>query len=150
MVKTLYVFVIVWISLLSVKTEAGVVSGSMEFSYGQKGVFFATPEPRLIRPVSETLDLTGKDTVEFRWSPFEGKIHERRFYEFCLYKGREQVAKNIIVKKKIAADVYSLTLSTDIFEDGQVYTWALRQAFFTQKSDWAYSAFVVIKNSNIQ
>ena len=89
--------------------------------------------------------MTGRDTVEFRWSPFEGKIFKRRFYEFRIYKGREQLAKNIIFKQKIAANVSSIALKTDIFEDGQVYTWAVRQAYYDQKSDWAYSAFVVIK-----
>ena len=40
----------------------------------------------------------------------------------------------------------TMTLKADLFEDGQVYTWTLRQAYANLPvSDTAYQSFKVIK-----
>jgi hypothetical protein len=51
------------------------------------------------------------------------------------------------MRKRLPANVYSFSVSADVFQDGEVYTWTLRQAYSdnTFKSDAAYDAFKVIK-----
>jgi len=105
-----------------------------------------TPDPKILYPVSDTVDITGKDELVFRWSPFEGNIAERRFYDFTLFKGRQTYEKYVIVKKRLPPSVYSFAVKADMFEDGQAYTWTLSQAYFAKgKSDDAYCGFKVIK-----
>jgi hypothetical protein len=106
----------------------------------------AVPEPRLLSPIGETVDLTGKDTLEFKWSPFEGVLFKRRFYDFRLYKGRLTYAKDEIYKKRVSPNEYAVVLKADMFDDGQVYTWTLRQVYDEDKSEAAYNAFKVIKS----
>lgn len=47
------------------------------------------PEPRLIAPIKEEIDLTKKTELEFKWSPHEGVSSDRRYYDFRLYKGSD-------------------------------------------------------------
>lgn len=144
--RRMVLIIIALLAAAPIFVEAGWIGGGIQIGIGDNASSSeSAPEPRLIAPVSETLDLTGKDVVEFKWDPFVGKLFKRRYYDFWLFKGREQLARNIILKKKLAANAYSIVLKTDQFEDGQVYTWAVRQAYYDQKSDWAFSAFLVIK-----
>lgn len=132
---------------LPLGVEAGKVSGDVEFGIGTGGVFGMddVPEPTLLSPVGETVDLTGKETLEFRWSPFEGRINKRQGYDFRLYKGRRTYAQDEVYKEQVGPDVYHVVLKADMFEDGQVYTWTLRQVYFDNKSDAAYNSFMVVK-----
>ena len=105
------------------------------------------PEPRLMYPITDEVDLTGKEELEFRWDQFPGQIFKRNYYEFCLYKGYGQYEDDIILKKRVPPNVYSFTASADIFKDGEVYTWSLRQVYNTMafKSDASYDSFTVVK-----
>jgi hypothetical protein len=127
--------------------EAGKVSGDVEFGIGTGGVFGMddVPEPTLLSPIGETVDLTGKEILEFRWSPFEGRINKRQGYDFRLYKGRRTYAQDEVYKEQVGPDAYHVVLRADMFEDGQVYTWTLRQLYFDNKSDAAYNSFMVVK-----
>ena len=49
------------------------------------------PEPRLLSPIAETVDLTEKSVLEFKWSPHEGSRFERKYYDFRLYRGFSMV-----------------------------------------------------------
>ncbi len=128
--------------LFVVPIFAGGVHPEMRFDFGGRE---SVPEPRLLSPISEVVDLTGKDTLEFKWSPFEGRLFKRKYYDFRIYKGREMYFKDEIFKQKVPRGTYSVVLKADIFEDGQVYTWAVRQVYDDDKSDQAYSAFRVVK-----
>ena len=122
--------------------------GTLGISFGNRG--FApgsVPEPELLAPVRPTVDLTGQETLEFRWRPFVGNVVKRRFYDFLLYKGRQQLARYLIFKQRLEPNTYSLVLKTEMFEDGEVYTWTLAQSYWGQKSDFAYSSFQVIKKT---
>jgi hypothetical protein len=126
--------------------EAGKVSGEVEFGTGTVGYDEAdVPVPMLLSPVGNTVDLTGEETLEFKWSPFEGRMYRRQGYDFRLYKGRQTYASDEIYKEQVGPDAYHVVLKADMFEDGQVYTWTLRQLYFDNKSDAAYNSFKVVK-----
>ena len=105
------------------------------------------PEPELLSPTGEVVDLAGKQTLEFKWSPFIGRMWERQYYDFRLYKGREMVEATQIMVKQVPKDQYSVTVDAGVFEDGQVYTWGLKQVYMDRKSEQAYSSFKVEKGA---
>ena len=83
------------------------------------------PAPRIISPGDET-DLTGQSELEFRWSS-EGDRTGLDHYDFRLYKGHETLENGLIKQQNIPAGQASIKLSADIFENGQVYAWSIRQ-----------------------
>jgi hypothetical protein len=105
------------------------------------------PQPELLSPTGEVVNLAGKQTLEFKWSPFIGRMWERQYYDFRLYKGRQTTADNQIIVKQIPKDQYSFTVDAGIFQDGEVYTWGLRQVYMDRKSEQAYSSFKVEKGA---
>ena len=106
------------------------------------------PEPRLLNPMDETVDLSAREELQFKWS-----IHEarnlgggRRYYEFRLYKGSEMLESTLIFKENIHGDRDSAVLDSGIFEDGAVYTWSLKQCYKgVGKSKRSFHSFKVIK-----
>lgn len=117
-------------------------------AYLRGGVFVSdnVPEPLLMSPITETVDLSGIKELEFRWSPHEGSLSDRDYYDFRLYKGYDTVETTLILKEKIPPRKYQISLKTDIFEDGQVYTWSLKQVYTgSRKSKKSYQSFKVIK-----
>jgi len=106
------------------------------------------PQPRLISPAKEVVDLTGKDDLEFIWSPHEGRPVSRRYYDFRLYKGREMLESTLIFKERVGPHIHKLSLGSGLFEDSEVYTWSLRQVYYTSgKSLRSSCSFMVIKKS---
>ncbi|MFH1691974.1 MAG: hypothetical protein ABIC68_05355 [Candidatus Omnitrophota bacterium] len=104
------------------------------------------PEPWLLEPVLETADLTGKEALTFKWRPDPAPLLYRKYYDFRLYKGYQTYESTLILKKRVDPNVYSIVLDASLFEDGQVYTWTLRQVYCDiRKSDAAYNSFEVIK-----
>jgi hypothetical protein len=107
------------------------------------------PEPRILQPYLEVYDLTGKDVLEFKWSPHEGNQTQRDYYDFRLYKGYTVLESTRIYKTRTPPRQWSLSLSSDIFQDGQVYTCTLRQVYTgSLKSRRAFQSFKVIKKSS--
>jgi hypothetical protein len=103
------------------------------------------PQPRLISPITDTVDLTGQDKLVFRWSTIEGDTFRRSYYDFRLYKGYDMVESTLIFKKQVPPLEGELALDASMFEDGQVYTWSLRQKYSGGKSEKSYQPFKVIK-----
>lgn len=85
------------------------------------------PPPMLLEPISEVVDLSGKDTLEFRWSPHEGRRAQRRSYDFRLYKGYNMIESTLILKRSVPPGKHRIYLDSGLFESGQIYTWSLRQ-----------------------
>lgn len=85
------------------------------------------PQPKLLSPVSEEIDLTGKNTLSFEWGRHGGSAAQRWYYDFRLYKGRQAIADNLICKERVAPNIYKIEIPKDSFEEGGVYTWTLRQ-----------------------
>ncbi len=104
------------------------------------------PQPRLISPVTQDVDLTGKEKLEFEWSPHEGDPLQRDYYDFRLYKGREMLESTLVFKTHTQTNDSSLELKSDMFQNGEVYTWSLRQVYTgSNKSQRSYSSFKVKK-----
>ncbi len=104
------------------------------------------PQPVLLQPRGEKVVLTGKDTLEFTWSPHEGNHMNRRCYDFRLYKGYDMYEKNLIFKEEVAPNISSKKIDSKKFENGQTYTWSLRQMYDdSSKSQKSYHSFKVIK-----
>jgi len=113
-------------------------------SRGLVEFFNAPPEPRLMYPTGETVILTGKDFLEFKWW-ISGFI-DIDYYDFRLYKGYNMYASNLIFKQRLPANTFSIKIESSLFEDGQVYTWALRQIVYSgEKSDPSFDSFKIIK-----
>lgn len=105
-----------------------------------------TPEPVLISPTGEEVVLTGRTGLEFKWSPHEARRGFREYYDFRLYRGYEMLERSLIIKKKVDPNTYQISIGSDNFNDGEVYTWSLRQVYDgMQKSRRSASSFKVIK-----
>ncbi|MFA5147433.1 MAG: hypothetical protein WC515_08680 [Candidatus Omnitrophota bacterium] len=114
--------------------------------YRLQSEFEMVPAPRLISPATEEVVLTGKGELEFKWSPHEGDSMRRAYYDFRLYEGYAMLDSSLILKRRTKSDEFSVTLKADMFRDGMVYTWSLRQVYTgSAKSDKVHQSFKVIK-----
>jgi hypothetical protein len=104
------------------------------------------PEPQLLEPRGEIVDLTGKDSLEFKWT-FVGRMWQRQYYDFRLYKGRQRMEGTQIIVKQVPKNQYSISIDAGVFEDGQVYSWGVKQVYMDRKSEEAYSSFEVKKSA---
>gem|GEM_PF-2347755 len=102
------------------------------------------PSPRLLAPLPKNGEVVLKDqsNCTFSWTT-EGDATERRYFDFRLYKGTGMIAKNRIEKQRILSDRVELAPSR--FENGQTYTWAVRQVYKNgDKSRRNFSTFKVL------
>lgn len=112
--------------------------------YPEVGIVDFVPQPVLLSPASDGVDLAGKDSLEFKWSPHEGDSVRRDYYDFRLYKGYNFLESALLLKQKVPSDIYVVRLRADMFEDGQVYTWSLRQVYTdSNKSHRSFQSFRV-------
>jgi hypothetical protein len=113
---------------------------------GGKGImdFRSSSGPTLLYPATDDIKLGGKDFLEFRWERTELSFTDH--YEFRLYKGRETIDQALILNKDILVSDFPIKVTSVTFEDGQVYTWSLRQVFVGgTKGDTKFSAFKTSK-----
>lgn len=105
------------------------------------------PQVRLISPISENVDVTGKDTLEFKWSPHEGVSGYREYYDFRLYKGYNMVETALVIKIRLSGDAYQFNVNADKFEKGRAYTWSVIQGYSgLKKSKEAFATFKIVNN----
>jgi hypothetical protein len=115
-------FAVILISLLIFGSYPETLAQRIGFgSRSERGYI---PSPRLIEPVGETLSLFGKKNVTFKWSPHERRSMGR-YYVFRLYKGYDMVGTALLKKEKI--DVHTMEIDAALFQEGEVYTWSVRQ-----------------------
>ncbi len=131
--------------LLTLVLSCGITFAAPEESSGKRFFAIPIPEPYLLSPTKENIDLTGKKELEFKWDPHEQGLGFRQYYDFRLYKGRNEYADSLIFKKQVPPDEYQIKVPSEIFKDGQVYTWALRQVYDQGKSPRSYYSFKVFK-----
>ena len=132
------VIVVILALLLPGPAMAGIGSSGRDNDF--------TPEPVLISPTGEEVDLTGKPELEFKWSPHEARRGFREYYDFRLYKGYEMLERSLLIKRRIDPNTYRTSVNADTFKDGEVYTWSLRQRYDgLQKSRRSTASFRVIK-----
>jgi hypothetical protein len=78
-----------------------------------------------LEPESQAVvDLKGQEALTFAWKKTPIPGGGRQNYKFILYKGRGYDA---IESQVLDYDVYSIDIPSDKFEDGQVYTWCVKQ-----------------------
>ena len=114
-------------------------------SFFNRGADLYVPQPRLISPVTEVVNLAGQDKLIFKWSTVEGNTFKRSYYDFRLYKGYDMLESTLILKKQVPPLQGELTLDASIFENCQIYTWSLRQKYISAKSEKSWQSFKVIK-----
>jgi len=132
-------------SLVSGLIVLVIILASASWAQAYRGYFFSdyVPDPRLIEPIGDKVDLASKKELLFKWSPHEGMLHRRKYYDFRLYEGYSMYESTLILKKKVAPSQYQLSINADMFKDNQVYTWSLRQRYTSGKSRRVSSSFVV-------
>ncbi|MCX5715726.1 MAG: hypothetical protein NTV07_02480 [Candidatus Omnitrophica bacterium] len=78
--------------------------------------------------------------------PHEGNRMSRDYYDFRLYKGYNFLESALINKQQVPSDIYIVRLRADMFDDGQVYTWSLKQVYDNgNKSQRSFQSFKVKK-----
>ena len=127
--------------VLVLLSGAASFAGTLSFTCGN-GPYNSLPEPRLRCPINETVVLTGKDSLEFKW--WIDVVGLRKFI-LKIYKGYNMYVANLIHKEDLSPDLSSVMINSDLFEDGQVYTWSLIQISYAGfKSDKSFNSFKVI------
>lgn len=117
-------------------------AGTVTFSAGDVG-YNSVPEPRLRRPIYDTVILAGGQPLEFKW--WNNYVGVRGFI-FRIYKGYNMYAGQLIHKEDLPAEAVFVRINQELFENGQVYTWSLVQVSNAgYKSDKSFNSFKVIK-----
>jgi hypothetical protein len=140
--KRLVIATVIFLALVS----AVFSRNAHAITFGRRVDF--VPQPRLLSPAGEEVDLAGKDKLEFRWSPHENMRPGpgTRYYDFRLYKGYQMLESTLLLKKRVPGRERGISLEADMFKAGQVYTWSLRNVYKgTGKSDRSASSFKVVK-----
>ena len=86
-----------------------------------------TPDVRYLLPANDhEVDLTGKDSLTFKWLALPKPGGGRKLYRFELFRGAEE-AYNRIYHVDLRRDVTTIDVPADMFEDGMMYTWRVKQ-----------------------
>ncbi len=112
-------------------------------SYANRNALFDSIEaPTLLYPVTEDIDLSGKDSLEFRWIKTPGLFVY--YTEFRLYKSANNFASDLVYKGNIQPGNYPFKIPATYFEAGQVYSWTLRIVLTNgNRTEKAYSTFKI-------
>jgi len=117
---------------------------STSFAFGFGRALEQPPSPDLVRPYGEKVDLTGKDSLEFKWEIDD--LMGISYCEFRLYKGYNMYEGNLVYKEQVQAPNHVVNVKAGLFIDGQSYTWYVYEVNLAGiKSDKAFSSFEVIK-----
>lgn len=139
----LFLVALVFCLVFSSVCSAGEAQIRMHFGGG--GIRYV-PQPRLIRPLSEVVDLKHAKGLVFEWSSHELPARGREYYQFKIYKGYQMYAANLYVKKKLSRGTTKIRIGADNFENGKVYTWVVRQRDnLHQWSSYSFHSFKVVK-----
>ena len=139
-------FALIGLALLCALAPLSQTDASMLI--GRAGSPDYAPEVRLISPVGETVDLTGKDSLVLHWSWIEGDRMQRRYYDVRVYRGYDMVESTRIARILADPAADRVELDADLFQDGQVYTWSVRQRYYGMARSYrTYASFQVIKRA---
>ena len=100
-----------------------------------------TPKVRYIEPKSEAVvDLTGKESLVFKWKSNPVPGGGRMAYKFNVYK---EYGYDVVVNEKLDARVFSIEVPADKFENGMTYTWQVKQRdahsrIWSMDSRWSF------------
>ncbi|MDD5428789.1 MAG: hypothetical protein PHI58_06130 [Candidatus Omnitrophica bacterium] len=89
------------------------------------GDSFTVPRVAYSEPKDQsTVDLTGKRSLTFRWEPVPMPAGGREKFRFKIYKG---FSYDVLVSQDPDGRTFSADVPSDLFENGQVYTWRVQQ-----------------------
>jgi len=103
------------------------------------------PEPEFLYPMGDSVDLTGKDALEFKWIVRDPVTAS--YTDFRIYKTYQDYAANLIMKVEAPAGPRSsYSVKADTFQNGEVYTCVIRVVTNGgKKSNPVYASFKVKK-----
>ena len=111
-----------------------------------EAILSSVARPRLIYPDNKVVDLSGEKTLKFQWGLTTATLVALDYIEFYLYQGEVINEKNLVFGKRLANNEYSIEINSTLFEDGQFYTWGIRQFFLRgEKSNESFNLFKVFK-----
>ena len=86
---------------------------------------YNTPTVKYIQPKSQSVvDITGKNSITFMWKRLPRPANGRENYKFELFK---DYGYDRIINEILEHDVDSVEIPADKFENGQTYTWQVKQ-----------------------
>jgi hypothetical protein len=124
---------------LAVECNAG-------FGHGIGGLF-VTPRVAYIEPRNQSVvDLTGKDSLKFRWNNVPIPAGGVECYRFKLYKGYDY---DIILSRRLDRGIFEIDVPSSVFEDKATYTWRVQQRDANSMSWSRYDtwSFTIIKKN---
>jgi len=111
-----------------------------------EAILRSVSRPRLIYPNDKDIDLSGKKSLRFQWGLATTPLVALDYIEFCLYKGEKIKEKNLVFEKRMMNNEYSIEIDSDLFENGEFYTWGIRQFFLRgKKNNESFALFRVYK-----
>ncbi|MFH1593178.1 MAG: hypothetical protein ABID09_00600 [Candidatus Omnitrophota bacterium] len=100
-----------------------------------------TPKVPLLEPLNDAVvDLSGKESLLFRWKPSPRPGGGRIAYKFDLYK---EFGYEAVFGEELEHDVYSIEVPVDKFENGALYSWQVKQRdartrFWSMDHRWSF------------
>jgi len=110
------------------------------FAQGYKTSNITPPTPRLVSPSGIVQLSPQEDSLHFKWTR-EGQSGYRQHYDFRIYKGRQTVADTLHYKSQ--PRYAKIDVPVDKFEEGQIYTWSVRQVYRSGKSRRNFETFEI-------
>ena len=130
-------FLLVALSVLLV-----LLLSTAALAQGFRNLSGTPPTPTLLSP-PEKVDLSGKDTLKFKWYS-SGCMGLSRL-EFKVYKGYVNSAANLVYQEDLSGASSSVLVKAELFQQGEVYTYTLRAiATGGQKGDLVSDTFEVV------
>ena len=92
---------------------------------GARSTGIKVPRVNYIKPENESeVDLRDKEHLTFEWKPTPIPQGGRRAYRFALFKDYKY---DMILTEDLHHKVLSIDVPKDMFEEGQSYTWRVKQ-----------------------
>lgn len=113
------------------------------------GINDAVPGPRLLFPRTDEVSIPSSGDVVFKWDPHEVVSFESSICEIRVYTGNYKLAAALIYKAECDGRKHTILIPSDLFKDGETYTWALRKNYISKgRTLWSLQTFKVIKEKS--
>lgn len=86
----------------------------------------AMPAPKLLTPVTDVVDMSGRAFLRFQWEAQESD-YPVWYYELRIYSGTDMTGAALITAKRTSERTTALLIPTDYFKDGKTYIWSVIQ-----------------------
>jgi len=104
---------------------AVVLCMTAEAKVALHGRALLAPRVEYLKPDNDSVvDLTGRDKLVFSWREVPIPAGGREAYRFTLFKG---FTYKVVVSRDIDGRTFSVEVPAEKFEDGETYTWRVKQ-----------------------